>query len=207
VLDFFAGTGPALHAVMSKNLEHNSSIQSILVTNNENGIADDCYKRNKLVIEGYDLKRGNKTERIKGHKNNNLRYYTCDFVDNKDTEEARRQLTRLSTALICIREDCYTDITETAGFSAKYCQIFKGAGTQYLIIIYYSREMLEVQHKLLTYIAELDTSKKIKLYGYSTAKEVLEAEFQEVEDKIEAVALPETMQEAYRAVCRSLQLV
>lgn len=54
ILDFFAGSGTTLHAVMALNAADGGARQCILVTNNENGIAEEvCYERNRRVIQGY----------------------------------------------------------------------------------------------------------------------------------------------------------
>lgn len=55
ILDFFAGSGTTLHAVMKKNEEDGGNRKCILVTNNENEICEDVtYERNKRVIEGFE---------------------------------------------------------------------------------------------------------------------------------------------------------
>ncbi|MDE6040026.1 MAG: site-specific DNA-methyltransferase, partial [Muribaculaceae bacterium] len=68
VLDFFAGSGTTLHAVMQLNAEDGGKRQCILCTNNENGICENVtYERNKRVIEGYTKPNG---EYVEGLHNN-----------------------------------------------------------------------------------------------------------------------------------------
>ena len=56
ILDFFAGSGTTGHAVLEMNKNDGGNRQFILVTNNENGIAEEiCFPRIKHVIEGYDF--------------------------------------------------------------------------------------------------------------------------------------------------------
>ncbi|TAN15225.1 MAG: site-specific DNA-methyltransferase [Chitinophagaceae bacterium] len=78
ILDFFAGSGSTLHAILELNAEDGGNRQCILVTNNENNIAEEiCYERNKRVIQGYTNSKGAKEE---GLNHNNLRYYKTEFV-------------------------------------------------------------------------------------------------------------------------------
>lgn len=54
VLDFFAGSGTSMQAVMKLNDADEGTRQCILVTNNENNICEEItYERNKRVIQGY----------------------------------------------------------------------------------------------------------------------------------------------------------
>ena len=57
VIDFFAGSGTTLHAVLSQNERDGGRRQCILCTNNEEGICDDVtYPRIDRVISGYTSK-------------------------------------------------------------------------------------------------------------------------------------------------------
>lgn len=72
VLDFFAGSGTAAEAVMRLNTIDHGSRKAIIVTNNENNIANEVtYKRVSKVIYGYRGLKGSDFSPIK----NNLRYY------------------------------------------------------------------------------------------------------------------------------------
>lgn len=84
VLDFMAGSGTTLHAVMALNAADGGTRQCILVTNNENGIAREvCYERNKKVIAGYTRSNGQK---VAGLSHNSLRYYQCRLVAKKEDQ-------------------------------------------------------------------------------------------------------------------------
>jgi len=74
VLDFFAGSGSTLHALIEFNKTHQAAHQCVLITNNENNIARDiCYERNKRVIRGYSNTKG---EKVDGYPGNSLSYFT-----------------------------------------------------------------------------------------------------------------------------------
>jgi adenine-specific DNA-methyltransferase len=262
VLDFFAGSGTTLHAVMHLNNVDGGTRKCIICTNNENKICESVtYPRAYNIIKGYQSK-GNsqvelhseeltltkiknsakllqkvnkikadnvskynkikieikdnsinvwgemkKGEAVPGYSKNNLRYYRTDFIPSLKSEENRRKLTQSSGDLLCIKEDCYTDLTEANCFDLKKCRIFTNDAGKYLIIVYHSRQQLQVCDQLVGYIKTLkDISEKIKLYGFSPEKETLSEDFIEVADKIDAVPLPEAIYNAYRATFRAIKL-
>ena len=65
MLDFFVGSGTTGHAVLELNKQDEGNRQFILVTNNENKIAEEItYERVKRVMRGY--KNLNTGEKIAG---------------------------------------------------------------------------------------------------------------------------------------------
>ena len=204
ILDFFAGSGTTLHAVMALNAEDGGNRQCILVTNNENNICEEVtYERNKRVIEGYTNAKGVWVEGLRG---NNLRYYQSDFVEKGKTEVLKRALTQASTELLCLRENCYQDITLENGFEPKQVRIFKNDHDQIMVVVYHSRQQLQVFKSLINYIKGLDNCPKVKLYAFSSDKDSLAGDFEEVSDKIESIPLPEALYNAYMAAFRVLDL-
>ena len=204
ILDFFAGSGTTLHATMALNAEDGGNRQCILVTNNENKIAEEVtYERNKRVIQGYTNVKG---EQVEGLVNNNLRYFQADFVPSERTEINRRLLTARSTELLCIKEDCFLDVTKDYNIKERQAKLFTNGLGKYMIVIYHSRNQEEVIAQLTELIQNLETTEKIKLYAFSPEKESIEEDFFAVADKIAAVPLPDSIYNAYRATFRTLKL-
>lgn len=204
ILDFFAGSGTTLHATMALNAEDGGNRQCILVTNNENKIAEEVtYERNKRVIQGYTNAKG---EQVEGLVNNNLRYFQADFVPSERTEINRRLLTARSTELLCIKEDCFLDVTKDYNIKERLAKLFTNGLGKYMIVIYHSRNQEEVIAQLTELIKNLETTEKIKLYAFSPEKESIEEDFFAVADKIAAVPLPDNIYNAYRATFRTLKL-
>lgn len=207
ILDFFAGSGTTLHATMELNKEDGGKRQCILVTNNENKIAEEVtYERNRRVIQGYTNAKG---EEVEGLSKNNLRYYKADFVPSEQTEQNRRRLTKYSTELICIKEDCYTEITEQ--YQSEFIQtplvrIFTNNLGKHLILIYHSHFQYEVIEELIGLIPQLDSKEKVKIYSFSPEKETIEEEFRAISDQIDAVALPDSIYNAYKQCFRTIDL-
>jgi adenine-specific DNA-methyltransferase len=204
ILDFFAGSGTTLHATMQLNAEDGGNRQCILVTNNENKIAEEvCYERNKRVIQGYTNSKG---EAVPGLTNNNLRYYKCGFVPNQNTPKNRRQLVLQSTDLLCIKENCYTEVSiqPTASLPATRpdgvpksgedaIRVFEGK-EKFLMVIY---DELAVEHA----IAVIKTlPKPVSVYTFSPDADPYTDEFEEVSDKVTLCALPDAILQAYRRV-------
>jgi adenine-specific DNA-methyltransferase len=205
ILDFFAGSGTTLHATMALNAEDGGIRQCIMVTNNENNICEEVtYERNKRVIQGYTNAKGNW---VNGLSHNSLRYYKTNFVGSAKNEQNKRLLTQASTDLLCIKEDCYEDITAAQGFNAAHCRIFTNNTGKYMVVVYHSRNQLSVIEQLIVFIQSLENlSDKVKLYAFSPEKETLLEDFYEVADWIDAVPLPEAIYNAYRATFRTLKL-
>ena len=205
ILDIFAGSGTTLHATMQLNAEDSGNRQCILVTNNENNIAEEvCYERNRRVIQGYTNSKG---EWVPGLTNNNLRYYKCEFIESAKTEENRRKLTLLSTELLQIKEDCYQPVALPVIVKPHFAQAFTNGMGKYLLVVYYHRHQHETAQILAKWIKHRpDLEGKIKLYGFSPETEVLVNDFFEVASLIDPIPLPDAIYNAYRNTFRTLGL-
>ena len=195
VLDFFAGSGTTLHAVMQLNAEDGGKRTCILCTNNENGICENVtYERNKRVINGYTKPNG---EAVEGLHNNNLRYYRTAFVGRSRSVQNMRRLVNLSTDMLCIKEDLYTEKKQFAG-QQTYKGVFRffDNGKKQMLVIY--RE--EVIADLVPLIASTDCAEPIKVYVFSPSEDPWEAEFEDVADKVQLCALPQAIYNTYKRI-------
>lgn len=196
ILDFFAGSGTTLHATMQLNAEDGGHRQCILVTNNENNICEEVtYERNKRVIEGYKTPKGVEVE---GLKHNNLRYYKTDFVGRERTQRNMRALVNAATDLLCIKEDLYDEKNTFGRWTLKpqYVRYFDN-GTKRMLIIYREELVDEIAEEIKT----LDFGgKKLKIYIFSPGRYAFSDNFVEVEDKVELIALPAAIYDAYKQV-------
>lgn len=196
ILDFFAGSGTALHATMQLNAEDGGHRQCILVTNNENNICEEVtYERNKRVINGYTTPKGVEVE---GLKNNRLRYYKTDFISRDRTMRNMRQLVAASTDMLCIKEDLYTEQKMFGRWkiNPKVARYFSD-GEKHMLVVYDERAV----EQLPTMIAETDFGgKKLKIYIFSPERYAFDDDFYEVQDKVQLVALPAAIYDAYQKV-------
>jgi adenine-specific DNA-methyltransferase len=144
VLDFFAGSGTAGHAVLDLN-QDGGQRQFILCTNNEEGICQDvCYPRLKKVMQGYADKPA---------LGGNLKYFKTHFISktaNKDDLKIR--VTRECAELLCLREGIFNEVSTAAHY-----RLFEEGGR--VMAVYYSldrRDLSKLKKEL-----DKKTGKKI----------------------------------------------
>lgn len=195
VLDFFAGSGTTMHAVMQLNAEDGGKRTCILCTNNENGICENVtYERNKRVIEGYTKPNG---EHVEGLHHNNLRYYRTAYVGRSRTMRNMRRLMDLSTDMLCIKEDLYAEKREFAGLRTHkgVFRFFDDSNRQMLVI--YREEAVAV---LVPRIAETHYPAPIKVYVFSPSEDPWEGDFEDVAQKVKLCALPQAIYNTYKRI-------
>ncbi len=194
LLDFFAGSGTSLHALMEQNKQDNQTRKAIIITNNENNIAEEItYERNKRVIEGYTDKTNNQ---ISGLKNNNLRYYKCDFAERKPTLKNKQALTRLSTELLCIKEECYYEISSQIN-NEKWNKLFTDKHKLFTYVIYNDMFIEDAVNNLKTFIKKKNYKIKIKVYVFSHGQYPYTDDFDDIIEYVELCALPDVIYKAY----------
>ena len=202
ILDFFAGSGTTLHATMALNVEDGGNRQCILVTNNENNICEEVtFERNKRVIQGYTNAKG---IAVTGLLNNNLRYFKSEYVSRNQTLKNKKELTRLATELLCIKEDCYNSVSSLQGVArneAKQSEIAVFANTKSQMVVIYDDLFIDDSVEI---IKKLNTEKKndnpIKVYVFSNGQYPYTEDFEEVLDCITICALPDAIYKAYQSV-------
>jgi len=103
----------------------------------------------------------------------------------------------LSTDMLCIKENIYTEQKELAGQkTVKNVFRYFREGKRQMIVIY--RE--EYIGDIVELIAQTDCTEPIKIYVYSPSDEPWSGEFEEVEDKVTLCALPAAILNTYRRV-------
>ncbi len=161
ILDFFAGSGTTMHAVMQLNAEDGGQRQCILVTNNENQICENVtYPRCQKVITGYTTPKG---QTVKGLTNNNLRYFKTMFVENSNNpDQVKFELTESCTELLCLRENVFELYKATQDYKI-FSDTTLTTGLKY-VAIYYDFPSRSLQN-LANELAVLQGEKK--LYYFS----------------------------------------
>ena len=196
ILDFFAGSGTTLHATMQLNAEDGGHRQCILVTNNENNICEEVtYERNKRVINGYTTPKG---VEVAGLKANTLRYYKTDYISRDRTQRNMRNLVAAATDLLCIKENLYEEQKTFGRFKLKpHLARYFNDGKAHMLIIY--RE--ELIDEIVGEIQKLDFGKMcLKIYVFSPSRDPFTDSFFDVMDKVQLVALPAAIYDAYQKV-------
>lgn len=196
ILDFFAGSGTTLHATMQLNAEDGGHRKCILVTNNENNICEEVtYERNKRVIQGYTTPKG---EEVEGLHDNNLRYYRTNFLSRDKSVKNMRQLVRLATDMLCIKNDVYTE-AEFCGkkINPNIARYFdNGQGNRMLVI--YEERAIQLLVQLMAQTE--DDGIKTMVYVFSPGADPYTDDFEDVADCVKLCALPSAIYEAYKRV-------
>ena len=195
ILDFFAGSGTTLHATMQLNSEDGGNRKCIIVTNNENNICEEVtYARNKKVITGYTTPKG---ENVDGLTNNTLRYYRTDFLPRERSPRNMRALVSAATDLLCIKEDLYQEqqYFGTKKTHPKLMRYFADDNKQ-MLVLYNEEAVFDIVEEIKT----LDFNSKLKIYIFSAGRYAYNDDFFEVQDKVELVALPAAIYDAYAKV-------
>ena len=196
ILDFFAGSGTTLHATMQLNAEDGGHRKCILVTNNENNICEEVtYERNKRVIQGYTTPKG---EKVEGLHNNTLRYYRTNFLSRDKSVKNMRQLVRLATDMLCIKNDVYTE-AEFCGkkINPNIARYFDNGQGNRMLVIYEERAI----QLLVQLMAQTDDDGiKTMIYVFSPGADPYTDDFEDVAERVKLCALPSAIYEAYKRV-------
>src|SRR5690625_313290 len=246
-LDFFAGSGTSLDALIKLNLIDKGQRKGIICTNNEDNICEEItYPRIKNVINGYKSQGNNsveifsqkitlsalkksdkilekidklklkhknefdtfkvkvkddniilwgilsKNKNVIGLKNNNLRYYKTAFVDREPSLQNKRQLTQLATELLCIKEDCYQEVTSQLNQEA-WNKFFTNGQDQYVYVVYDDFYIDEAVATLTAFVEKENPTSRIKVYVFANGQYAYHEEFEELADNITLAALPDAI--------------
>ena len=185
-----------MDATMQLNSEDGGHRQCILVTNNENKICEEVtYERNKRVINGYTTPKG---EQVEGLKNNSLRYYKTELLPREKSPRNMRALMAAATELLCIKEDLYEESKRFGRYrtNPKTIRYFQKGDKRMLIIF-----CEELADQIAEEIKSLDfRGQRLKIYIFSPDRYAFDDNFYEVQDKVQLVALPAAIYDAYRRV-------
>ena len=189
VLDFFAGSGTTGHAVLELNKEDGGNRQFILVTNNENNIAEEVtYPRLKNVINGYKNLKNEKVEGLGG----NLKYYEIDFVPADNSDPSMYELAINLVDTLCLKENTFTE-----HHTSKDIKIFKNQEDHYCCIVFDEDKIDQALQKLN------NTDGSYSFYIYSLGGETFD---EELEDFISehpntiSTPFPLTMKNIYKSL-------
>lgn len=188
VLDFFAGSGTTMHAVMQLNAEDGGHRQCILVTNNENNICEEVtYERNKRVIQGYITPKG---EQVAGLTKNNLRYYKLESTERTNDHQQNRELMRGLKDLLCIKDNIYQEVMLFGSLSLKGKESMLrcfAEGDQQMLMVYDSR-VIPYLVKEIMQMPKAET--QIKIYLFADGAYPYTEDFAAVMDKVQLIPMP-----------------
>lgn len=178
ILDFFAGSGTTGQATLELNKEDGGVRKFIVCTNDESSICTKvCHPRLKKVIQSdKDL-------------NANLKYYRTDFIDSKPTDSNKKKLVNKSTEMLCLKEDCFDEVT-----SGRDYKIFKNSNGKYLGIVYDDNGIKGIKQKIK------NINKKTTLYVFSLDESAREEEFEDIAELVDLKPIPAVILNVYRRI-------
>ena len=197
ILDFFAGSGTTLHATLRLNATDKGERKCIITTNNENNICTNVtYPRSERIIKPYTNKKG---KEMPFFPNNNLRYFKCDFVERKPSLKNKKELTKLSTGLLCIKENCFYDVTSELN-KEKWNKLFTNRENLYTYVVYDDLHIEQAVKDLTNFIEKKDIKPQIKVYVFSNGQYPYTEDFEDILEYVELCALPDVIYKAYQNV-------
>lgn len=192
ILDFFAGSGTTGEAVLRLNKQDDGNRQFILMTNNEDNIAESvCYQRIVNSFNGYSS-----NEPIP----ENLVYYKTDFVGSNNilyaTDEDKSLLAHKAGYLLAISDNTLEEFE-----SSNYYQFFKNE--KRVTAIYFKEEMDEME-EFLNKVENIE--KPITLYLFSWLEK---SEFEPLFDHLNNVVIktiPKPILDIYKKIYNIITL-
>ncbi|MBQ0063283.1 MAG: site-specific DNA-methyltransferase [Prevotella sp.] len=162
VLDFFAGSGTTMHAVMLHNRIESKNMQCILVTNNENNICQEVtYVRNKRVIKGYKY-----NKECVAPLGNSLKYYRTSFVgsnaSSQATDEDKTILAQKAGCLLALAENTLYEQKTTNNY-----QIFKDKDKDVWTAVYFKEDVRpKFFNEFVDEVKELKGQKNVYIFSW-----------------------------------------
>lgn len=196
ILDFFAWSGTTWHAVLELNHEDGGKRQCILVTNNENQIAEEVtYPRMRNVISGYADVAGIPA---------NLRYYRTGFIwVDRSIDDLRARFMGRCTEMLQIRESCFAEykseqnppnpLSQGGIWKSEYFRVFQNS-EQYLAILYHPYEIERLRD------FARDNMKRIVVYIFSMGGEIFEEELAHLSDLMRIETIPDEILQTYQKI-------
>lgn len=111
----------------------------------------------------------------------------------------KKELTLLATELLCIRENCYNEITSTL-LKAKWHKFFTNGSNNYVYVIYDDFYIEEAIEALTTFIENNGKDLVLKVYVFSNGQYAYAEEFENIAANITLAALPDAIYKAYQNV-------
>ncbi len=191
VLDFFAGSGTTLDAIIQLNADENYH-QCILCQINEANICTEVtYERNKRVMNGYTDSKGNHVEGL----GNSLKYYRTAFVGkNKPkeaTDEDKLTLSKKAGCLLALAENTLYEQKST-----DFYQIYsdeKGRSTAI-----YFQEDGAAYDEFLKDVEHINGKRTVYIFSWGTADE-FRSDFEMMKD-VTVKSIPQPILDIYKSL-------
>ena len=128
--------------------------------------------------------------------------YQTSFVSRDTSIKNKKEITRLATELLCIKENIYTEQKAIGNYqlNATYVRCFQ-QGDLYLLVIYDEEVIEQVVEVILNVVEQSkDAKPQFKVYVFSNGQYPYTEEFEDVLEYVTLCALPDAIYKAYQNV-------
>ncbi|MCQ2218965.1 MAG: site-specific DNA-methyltransferase [Paludibacteraceae bacterium] len=134
---------------------------------------------------------------VDGLTENSLRYYRTKLLPRESSVTCMRNFMASSVDLLCIKNDLYEEQSNFGSIrlNSKYARYFANAEKQMLVI--FNDMAIE---SLVEEIKKMSDNTHISVYVFSVNNYAMEADFEDVADKVSLCALPAAIYNAYLKV-------
>ena len=125
------------------------------------------------------------------------RYYKTDFVARESSATAERELMHAATDMLCIKNNIYSEQTQFGNLRLrKNVARFFQDGERGMLVIYHPDAIEPIVEEL----KRMDVHTPIIVYVFSLNDYAMDADFEDVAEKVSLCALPAAILNAYRKV-------
>ncbi|MGO9613843.1 MAG: site-specific DNA-methyltransferase [Dissulfurispiraceae bacterium] len=158
---------------------------------------DHAKVKNQNAFDEFKTEFENNTLRLWGIRKNsgwkeglggNLKYYRTSFVPQEPTDRNKDLLTKEATEMLCLRENTFDLVSETATF-----KLFKNSD-HYTGIIF---DQLSIP-KFKKFVSKCDG--KISVYVFSLGDDDFSDEFDDIRNTVKVCSIPEAILRVYRRI-------
>lgn len=195
IVDFFAGSGTTMEAVMQLNEGDNGTRCAILCQDDDDDVCEKITReRNKRIIDGYTNSKGVITDPL----GNSLKYYRTSFVgDNVSTQATDNDKTILAQkagCLLALAENTLYEQKKTDNY-----QIFKDKDKNIWTAVYFKEDYRpKYFNEFVNVVKELEGTKNVYIFSWGDVGS-FESYFNE-DSHIHIKGIPQPILDIYKSL-------
>ena len=141
-----------------------------------------------------------KGKRLKALKRTTSVTTNAIFVEREPSLANKRQLTQLATELLCIKDDCYHEVTSQLN-SELWNKLFTNGKEQYVYVVYDDFYIENAVETLETFVEQEAPESRIKVYVFANGQYAYAEEFEDIADNVILAALPDAIYKLTKTYC------
>lgn len=195
IVDFFAGSGTTMEAVMQLNEGDNGTRRAILCQDEDDNVCERITReRNKRIMDGYTSTKGIVTDPL----GNSLKYYRTSFVGSN----ASGQATDNDKTILAQKAGCLLALAENTLYEQKTSdnyQIFKDKDKDVWTAVYFKEDYRpKCFNEFVNDVKELNGTKNVYIFSWGDV-ETFDNYFEGV-PKINIKGIPQPILDIYKSL-------